>query len=168
MGKKKTAAKMAPTASLQDFKAEIGATLNDECTQVQQEIYHLKQDHHKNGVYDEIMKLGHEEGFLKVKEGFMRMLKVAATTQFEKGKLEGFEEGRAAGKAEAKNLRNEETAVCVDSTTQTTSTSTINANMQTTSLNKPTATLSLPPLAATSPLTTHTQLPSTTPTTFKA
>ena len=143
----KTAAPPAPTTSLQSFEAEIAATLNDERTRVQREIYHLKQDHHKNGVYDEIMKLGREEGFLKAKEGFMRTLKVAATTQFEKGKLEGFEEGRAAGKAEAENLRNEETAVHVDLTTQTTP------------LDEPTATPS-PPLSATSPLTTPAQPPS--------
>ena len=155
----KTAAPPAPTTSLQSFEAEIAATLNDERTRVQREIYHLRQDHHHNGVYDEIMKLGREEGFLKAKEGFIRTLKVAATTQFEKGKLEGFEEGRAAGKAEAKNLRNEETAVRVDSTTQTTPAPTVDAVAQTTPLDEPTATL-LPPLSATSA-----QPPSTTPTT---
>ena len=91
MGKKKIAAKttqLAPPVSLQNFEAEITATLNDERTRVQREVYHLKQDHHKSGVYDEIMNLGREEGFLKAKEGFTKALKAAGIAQSEIGKIE--------------------------------------------------------------------------------
>jgi hypothetical protein len=171
MGKKKSAAKMAPSApesSLQDFEAEIAATLNDECTRVQREIYHLKQDHHKNGVYDEIMKLGREEGFAKAKEGFMRALKAAGTTQFERGLKEGEERGRTAEREvwETKREQTEPTTcVTTNTSTQTTSTTTVDVGTHTTPLDEPTATPLPPPSPATSSLATAPSAPSTTPTT---
>jgi hypothetical protein len=156
MGKKKTAAKtiqLAPPASLQDFEAEITATLNDDRIEMQREFRYLKQ--HKHLVYEEIMNLGREEGFLKAKEGFTRALKVARMTQSEIGKIErekgyekglkdGEERGRVAEREKWETKRESEdaqpeptTRETTDSSTQTTPTTTVDAVMQTAPNDEP-------------------------------
>ena len=57
------------------------------------------------------MNLGHEEGFLKAKEGFTRALKVAGMIQSEIGKIErgkGYEKGLKDGEEQGRTAEQEE------------------------------------------------------------
>jgi hypothetical protein len=90
----------------------------------------------------------------------------AGTEEMGKQKfLEGFEKGREVGKTERKLLKNEETAIRVDATTQTTVTSTVDVDTQTVPYDDTPTSPPTTPSPAASPLTTHAQPPSVLPST---
>lgn len=92
MGKKKTAPKMAatsaPTASLQDFEAEIAKALDIERTRVKQklasEVWSIRE--YQNDTYKEIMKRGHAEGFGRAQDDYTGMLQQKIGVTFERGR----------------------------------------------------------------------------------
>ena len=87
MAKKKQATKTAPSApspSLQDFKTELVATLNEQQTELQQDLRYIKQ--HKHSAYEVILKLSWEEMLSIAKESIQRMIRNSRMATLEEGR----------------------------------------------------------------------------------
>ena len=116
---------------------------------------------------EHLMSLGHKETYMLMKETFQRNLENTKMVLIEegkcKGKKEGFEEGRAIGKAEAEKLKDEQTLLHVNLSSQMVTIETVKTATQMTSslpyTESSTQTTSITTTNAVTQMATHDKTP---------
>jgi hypothetical protein len=175
MGKKKQAAKtVAPpalTPQFPEFDTELSTALENEHNRTERKLASdvASVRVYQNDAYEAILKIGRAETLTIAKEAIQRTIRNARTVTLEEGRREGYEKGLREGEERGRTAERDawmtrRGPTMVETASQTTSTPTANAVIQT-APNDETATIpSSPQPAATSLLTTPAQPPSAQPT----